>query len=81
MGPEQTRLMDRLFNDPTYKLRNFHVTRGEKPCTAEEICGEINKALDEVESGRAKNLDFKDSYRSTNAFDLIRDQFGLKKPV
>lgn len=49
MGPEQKRLMDRLFNDPTRKLRNFSITPGDKPCTAEQLCAEINKAMDEVE--------------------------------
>lgn len=53
MGPEQKRLMDRLFNDPTRKLRNFSVTPGDKPCTPEELCGEINKAMDEIERRRA----------------------------
>ena len=53
MGPEQKRLMDRLFNDPTRKLRNFHITPGDKPATSEEICAEVNKAMDEVERRRA----------------------------
>jgi hypothetical protein len=49
MGPEQQRLMDRLFNDPTRKLLNFKITPGDKPSTKEELCAEINKALDERE--------------------------------
>ncbi|WP_036048665.1 hypothetical protein [Bradyrhizobium sp. Tv2a-2] len=53
MGPEQKRLQDRLFGDPNRKLVNFKITRGDKPATAEEICAEINKAMDEIESGRA----------------------------
>jgi hypothetical protein len=52
MGPEQKRLMDRLFNDPTRKLVNFKLTPGDDPCTAEELCAEINKTMDERESGR-----------------------------
>ena len=53
MGPEQKRLMDRLFNDPTRRLRNFHITPGDKPATAEEICAEVNKGIDEVERMQA----------------------------
>lgn len=48
MGPEQKQLMDRLFNDPTRRLLNFQVSRGEKPCTAEELCAELN-----IENGTA----------------------------
>lgn len=53
MGPEQERLMDRLFNDPTRKLRNFHITPGDKPSTAEEICAAVNKAMDQSERRKA----------------------------
>jgi hypothetical protein len=53
MGPEQQRLMDRLFSDPTRKLRNFSITPGDKPSTPEEICAEVNKAMDEVERRKA----------------------------
>lgn len=53
MGPEQQRLMDRLFKDPTRKLRNFHITRAYTPCTAEELSAEINKAMDQVEHRKA----------------------------
>lgn len=53
MGPEQTRLMDRLFGDPTRKLLNFNIFPGDKPSTPEEICREVNKAMDEVARRRA----------------------------
>jgi hypothetical protein len=53
MGPQQQRLMDRLFGDPTRSVRNFKLTPGDKPATAEELCAEINKAMDEVERRRA----------------------------
>jgi len=53
MGPEQKRLEDRLFNDPDRKLRNFHITPGDKPATAEEICANVNAAMDEIERRRA----------------------------
>jgi hypothetical protein len=53
MGPEQQRLMDRLFGDPTRRARNFKITPGDQPCTKEELCAEINKAMDEVERRRA----------------------------
>lgn len=48
---EQERLIDRLFNNPQRKLLNFSIFRGEKPCTAEELCAAINSALDQVENG------------------------------
>ena len=41
---EKERLLDRLFNDPNRRLLNFHVTRGDAPCTEEELCAEINRA-------------------------------------
>lgn len=53
MGPEQQRLMDRLFNDPTRKLRNFKITPGDGAFTKEELCAEINKAMDDVARRRA----------------------------
>lgn len=56
-GSEQTRLMDRLFNDPTRKLLNFSITPGEQRCTAEELCAEINSAMDQVDSGRARRVE------------------------
>jgi hypothetical protein len=53
MGPEQKRLMKRLFGDPNRRLRNFHISRGERECTVEELCAEINRAFDQVEDGTA----------------------------
>jgi hypothetical protein len=53
MGPEQTKLMDRLFGDPSRKLVNFKFTRGDKPATAEEICEQMNKAFEDLERRRA----------------------------
>lgn len=57
MGPEQTRLMDRLFNDPTRKLVNFNIFPGDKPATAEQICAEVNKAMDQMERGDFEEID------------------------
>jgi hypothetical protein len=56
MGPEQTRLMDRLFGDPDRRCLNFNIFPSERAheCTAEELCAEINKAFDQVESGEAQ---------------------------
>lgn len=48
MGPEQSRLLERLFSDPTLKLRNFKFTVGDGSPTPEMLCREINKALDEI---------------------------------
>jgi hypothetical protein len=59
MGPEQERLMDRLFNDPTRELLNFHVWSGDKAATSEQICAEVNKAMDQSERRRASG-DFGD---------------------
>lgn len=55
MGPEQQRLVDRLFNDPSRRVLNFNIFPGERAheCTAEKLCAEINSALDQVESGTA----------------------------
>ena len=63
MGPEQKRLMDRLFNDPTRKTLNFNITPGERRVSAEELCAELNKAFDEIESGRAEEVLTVDSGR------------------
>lgn len=48
MGPEQEKLMSRLFDDPNRKLVNFNIFRGDKPASAEQLCAEVNKAMDEV---------------------------------
>lgn len=53
---EKARLIDRLFNNPDFKLRNIHISRGDKPCTAEQLCAEINKALDDIASGAAEEV-------------------------
>jgi hypothetical protein len=55
MGPEQTRLIDRLCNDPERRLLHFNIFPGERAhlCTSEELCAEINSALDQVENGTA----------------------------
>lgn len=46
MGPEQERLRDRLIESGT---RNFKIFRGDKPASPEEICKQVNDALDEIE--------------------------------
>lgn len=53
MGPEQQRLMDRMFSDPTRKLVNFKISAGDTPESAEKLCAEINGAMDQVERRRA----------------------------
>jgi len=57
MGPQQERLMKRLFDDPNRKIRNFDIYPGTRQATAEEICEQINKAMDEVERGEATEID------------------------
>jgi hypothetical protein len=52
IGPEQQRLMDRLFNDPSRRLMNFNVFPGEERVTAEELCAELNSAFDQVDKQR-----------------------------
>ena len=54
-GPEQKKLTDRLFGDPTRKAKNFKFTVGDGNPTPEQVCGEINKAMDEVERHRASD--------------------------
>lgn len=51
MGPEQEKLMARLFDDPNRRTRNFHISPGTRRATAEEICGQINSALDQIARG------------------------------
>ena len=51
MGPEQKRLIDRRCNDPHRRLVNFNIFPGERQCTAEELCAELNSAFDQVDSG------------------------------
>lgn len=48
---ERDKLLDRLFGDPNVKVVNFKISRGDRPASAEEICRQINGALDELESG------------------------------
>lgn len=57
IGPEQQRLLDRLFNDPERRTLNFKFTPGEHPTSAEAICQQINYALDQIESGQAEEVD------------------------
>ncbi|HZS57580.1 MAG TPA: hypothetical protein VFA65_24480 [Bryobacteraceae bacterium] len=56
MGPEQTRLIDRLCNDPERKLLNFNIFPGDRRCTPEELCAEVNKALDQIERGNYEEV-------------------------
>lgn len=53
MGPEQKKLMDRLFADPERELVNFQISAGKAPVDAETLCAEINSAMDQVERRRA----------------------------
>lgn len=58
MGPEQERLMKRLFENPDRKLINLKLFRGDKPATAEQICAELNKMLDVSEQRHRLNKRF-----------------------
>lgn len=70
---EQDRLMARLFDNSDFKLRNFHVTRGHGPCTKEELCAEINSALDQGIDGSApRSKSFDDDCLETD----VRTLFG-----
>jgi hypothetical protein len=64
-GLEEQRLIDRLFNDPTRKTVNFHVSWGPEAhkISREERCAALNHALDAVDRGEGKPLDFADSVR------------------
>ena len=45
---ERKRLLDRVYKSE-YDVNNFNIFPGEQPCTIEKMCGEINKALDQLE--------------------------------
>lgn len=53
MGPEEAKLMEHLFGDPTRRLRNLNVFAGERRCTREELCREINKGIEAKLNGTA----------------------------
>jgi hypothetical protein len=63
-GPEMRRLLDRFYGDPDPKKRvqNFSMTPGPrfKDATPEEIAKMINDALDDVESGNAREVGIDD---------------------
>jgi hypothetical protein len=54
---ERERLLDRLFGNPNVKVANFKIDRGDRPASAEEICRQINGALDDIESGKTVPTD------------------------
>jgi hypothetical protein len=58
IGPEQKRLTERLFGDPNRQTRNFNIFPGERRCTPEELCREINSALDQIENGTAEMVEY-----------------------
>lgn len=37
-------------------VTNFHVFRGDKLCTQEDLCAEINNALDQIEAMKAEEI-------------------------
>ena len=51
---EQARLVDRLTSDPDMRRIALHVTPGDAVTSREELCREINRALDQVEAGAAR---------------------------
>ena len=55
---EVERLQKRLID---MKVTRFHVTRGEKPSTPEEIAAEVNRCLDKMEAGELEPLELLDS--------------------
>lgn len=40
---------------------NFGITRGDKPCTQEELCADINKSLDDIEQQKYHSIKMNDS--------------------
>jgi hypothetical protein len=58
IGPEQQRLTDRLFNDPNRRTLNFNIFPGERRVTAEELCREVNSAMDQIERGEAEEVSY-----------------------
>lgn len=52
---EMEQLTDRLFNDPDgLKVSNISITPGVSPESKERMAENINRALDEIESGQAE---------------------------
>lgn len=58
-GPEMTKLLDRLFNNPDKKLRNFNVFWGPNShlLSIEELAKHLNDVQDQVDDGRAVKHD------------------------
>lgn len=50
MSTQMDILKARLFDNPDRKTTNFSIFPGDKPATPEQIAGEINRAMDEVEA-------------------------------
>jgi hypothetical protein len=69
---EATRLIDRLFSDSNRKLVNFSVFRGDGVASAEDIAREINRALDQHESGKAiASATYEDNRTTVNVRDFV----------
>lgn len=56
---EKDKLLNRLFGDPEKKALNFNIFPGENihKYTTEEVCAEINKAMDQLENGDCEIFD------------------------
>ena len=79
MGPEQERLAKRLFEDPSRKTLNFGITPGAKPATAEELCAEVNKALDEMERFNALPIEEHMRIQMTEVYERLSRATDLRK--
>lgn len=73
-GPEMTRLLSRLFDDPTRRLLNFGIFPGPDAhkSTVEELAAAINVAFDEVESGRARSVESIDGPVAESRRDITK---------
>lgn len=63
MPTEREKLLDRLFGDPKRQTTNFQIFRGSaETIDPEEMCRQINAALDALDNGTATELvdDFDD---------------------
>ena len=71
---ERERLAQRLFGDPDRQTINFQVFRGDGQCSTEDLCGAINRAMDQRERGEAAVLDrFPDTAVRRDVRDLMRE--------
>jgi hypothetical protein len=73
MQSEFQRLAERLFSGPgDGRTLGFQVSLGDKPQSVAAVCGEINKALDQVDAGLSRpSRSFDGDLPQFNAADYL----------